>query len=845
MTTGTVQWKNVEIAAQKSPSQMPSQGFLSITGYTSVVIGTNQMSALPADFTAGTQLPAATEPYEVPSDLFFESKSVAPFQMKLSADTLSGYGLSSLSIQAADLVVVAGSTLAVAPGGKVAITTGSGIDIQGAISARSGDIKLVTDGKDSSFFRQDKLNGPAHIRVSGTLDTRGLWVNDAGSSGASTIGAAYLNGGNITLATNATSKAGGRSDDFTGDIILTATSRLDASSGGYIDRTGKFKVFGGVPVGTGGNITLSVSLGNFDSPEDFKSNSPPGATAQHVPTIRSDSGADLGNILPDIVRSSGFTKNGGFTLIIPGTINIGKTRTLPGAFWLPESLFSSGAFGSFTIQSVNDKHYDYSAGKYVHTTELRVANDTTLELKQNNYLPTTELYRLPTGGDVAGAVSLAALPDDKRVPVNLTLGSEYITIGQGVRINADPQASIVLRGDQVAGSTTIFNPAVSTLLLGKIVSPGGEVAITAQRLWMGPEALIDVSGTFVANSTFGLANGAWSSGTLLPGGEVTLNVPGDLGGLPSGWDKYKGAYLVGEAGATIRLNGAKASISTQDGGAVESWSDAGTLAIAAGSLFWDGSFEATAGDPRGNGGTLFIGGSQVYLSNLVTETLGGNLSAAISGLVRPQLATEMGNALPGNATGRLAAEFAPGLSSGTGPLHVTTDKLTDFDTMFLYSARGATESIFSVLERPAAVYDYTQYPLQTVGDVSWSVDQRLHIAADSIQPCTITQCPSPGTVTITAPYVSLTGRDKKLGLTSQKTGELAIVADTIDIEGAAFDKFDSVSLLSRGDIRLSTPRVNQAGDTSGTPLKTNPSTFTGTLKAPASLVLEAERIYPV
>src|SRR6201999_1776201 len=102
------------------------------------------------------------------------------------------------------------------------------------------------------------------------------------------------------------------------------------------------------------------------------------------------------------------------------------------------------------------------------------------------------------------------------------------------------------------------------------------------------QAHIDLSGTFIANSSFNQTFGIAQSGTVLPGGTISFDTSIGMtgsGDLPG--------FVIAESGASIDVSGAGATIigrSTGRGGLaltpVPSWSDAGTVSVNAGDFLW-------------------------------------------------------------------------------------------------------------------------------------------------------------------------------------------------------------------------------------------------------------------
>jgi filamentous hemagglutinin family protein len=839
--------------SQTTPYELPSQGYLQLTTASSVVVDSGSAVALPQNFTPTTPLPQVTFA-PVPTDLFV---SASPYRTDLSAASLSG--LSALIITASDIVMPQGNEIDTALGGRVIFKTAGAMDLQGRIVAHSGQIFLNTDGYDLvtgasgtdykvSLVSSGKAN-IADIRIGGVLDTSGLWVNDAAAAAGLATGPAFINGGNISITTNNFSSPTFSNRDATGSIFLSATSVLDADSGGYVDAKGKLKSSAyQVPSGTGGNITLAVYQGASFSPTETGG------------PFNSTGNEKYANVLIDpsaIVRSYGFTNDGQLLIAAPLAIQIGGAQNAGANLWLPSSLFAAGGFSQYTIQSVADGRESPVNFAIVNSTSITLAAGQNLSLQQQNFsIAGAILSNLPTGTDIAQAASLVTLPVDQRLPTSLILGSDYILLDKGSSINADPLATIILRGTQNAGTSPItYNKGISALLLGQIGSHGGIVNVTANHIWLGPNALIDVSGTLLPSSTFEQIGGASVSGTLLAGGSVTLDASLSTQNASEFSD-----YLVGQSGATINVSGAGATLQGigSNSGPVESWSDGGTVSITTPVLLWDGTFLAKAGAPLGNDGTLIVGGGQVYLSQSVTTTPSNpssiSLHAALAALPTPASANALGNTFDPSLAPLTTGLLATG---SNGAVHLTIDKLAQFGTIFLYNGFGMNPAEYFSILNPAVTTmsgSATALNLLTVGNINWTVGQRLYLGAQAIIPYVPANAPATvSTVNIAAAYILLTTWGQSTAATATAgSGTLNIDGDTIDIEGAVFSGtqspavpgakiaavvsgFNSVTLDSTGDIRLSTPHVFN-GST---------NTFIGSLKAPNNLLLQAQRTYPV
>jgi filamentous hemagglutinin family protein len=800
---GTMYFGSVAGGRQIGAGQLPSQGSLMLTTPSSVVIGGSPST----NFTSQSQVTTT-----------------------LSADTLSGYGLSKLTITANDLVVSSGAALNLAAGGNFSATTGGAIDIAGTVSAAGGAINLVTDratisGTFNGFFKAptDRSGAviAANVFVEGALDVSGRFVNDTGRFGTDASGPGFINGGSISITTNKSSNDTNRSDT-TGSILLATGSVLDVSSGGYISPQGKPKrVSSGVMAGKAGSISLVLYQGaDWVDPSIGGGRVLP--TSGPVAVLQLD-----GSLLGYGFASNGsLTLGGADTIRIGGTLQSGETSAIRiggVATTLPVSLLTGGGFGSYTIESVADGWSGAAAN-------VTVSAGVNLTLRQQNLSSVVDYSTTATGTKLGQQSSpmLALLPDDQRAPVNLTVQADNFLLDTGAQIVTDPKATITFGGSPdptLAVSNPLRNvPATSVELRGSIIDHGGNVFVNALRTHLGPQALIDLSGIFVANSRFGLPGGPATSGTLLAGG--TFAVEGGTITQINGQSTYaygapQASYLVADAGALVDVSGSAGTI--QVGGirgvtsSVWSWSDAGTVSADVNGFAWGGSFVAMGGrsvgadgaahaDPRANNGTIILGGASISLR---------------------QDATDVNYVLTS-------------FHLGTSPtsIFVAADQLAPFDTVYLYAgaAQGGAGRIFTDL--PGSTYGYSAPGfdlLSITGSLNWTVANRLHIAAGDINAAT------PGNAQLSAPYVLLTGGGSAA---ASGSSTFTVQGQTIDVEGAAFTGYGQVNLVSSGDIRLSTPKVADGVVVKGTAVADNP-TFTGELAAGGNVLLSAQRIYPV
>lgn len=868
---------------QAKGDELPSQGYFSLTTPGSVVIGTS--ADLDAGQLATTGQIAPNPGLPDPSQFATAIKGAdftptSTYQTVLSAATLSSYGLSLLSVSSGDLLVghdpangsltdpLSVSDLTLAAGGKFSAKAGSAISVTGSIRAAGGQINLATDAYAASnaasghfpFQAAKTASGKSDIAVEGILDVSGRWVNDSGRTALSASGPAYIDGGSISITTNKSSNDAGQ--DTTGSILLAKSSMLDASSGGYISATGVAKtVSTGVMAGRGGSISLHLYQG-YDYGTQ-QSSSPEKPTRGNVAQLQLD-GA---------LRAYGFQANGTLTLGAAKTITIDSiahadatsgivTSTLGGgltATTLAASRLTDGGFSSYQIESTPDGWTGTGA-------TITVAAGTNLTLQQKNLASLADYSKFGTGSKVSGAATIAMLPDDQRKAVDVTLKSNNILVDTGAAIKTDPQAKVSFGGvPSVIDPTPARERAAQAVLIrGSVIDHAGTVTVNAQKTWLGSQGKIDVSGTYVANSYYGAPKGARTSGTVLGGGAFIVEASNPVqvtaqAGTYVSDIVPSGSSVVAETGAMVDVSGyATTTESLNSKGksaSSQSWSDAGSVQIDAAGFVWGGTFRALGGrladgtqvlgadgkTPVANGGTIVLGGGAMLLQQDST-----NVTAALSNAVSGGAATLTNIATKSSS---LASQLRPA-GDTTSTLFAAVDKLDAFENVFLYSgtAQNGAGRIFTGLSSSTyGIAAPSLSALKIAGSLKWTSGDglsRLYVAASTIAST------SAGTVTLAAPYMSLTGGGGgastsnsaiNLGFERGKAGGPDhIIAQTIDIEGADFAGFNDIEFKSLGDIRLSAPKVAD-GLTSGD----NPR-FTGKLQAAgANLLLDAQRIYPV
>ncbi|MGH8780555.1 filamentous haemagglutinin family protein [Paraburkholderia sp.] len=757
-------------------------------------------------------------------------------------DTLNAAGMSNVSvttdkISGGGIVVAPGTSLHVQPGGSITLTGSSGapISVLGDLIAPSGSITLALKSV------SNRGTTPANITVGpdAVISTAGQWVNNdvQATGGTSAPGdSEYINGGSITLSVGAASAhlPNNTVTDTTGSIVLQQGSVLDVSGGGMMQANGQLLMSNGIAQGKGGSITLSTYAGTYNADD---------IPTVFIPSTEPESGR---LVLDGTLKSAGFS--GGGTLTLHGLgFQIGGDPALasPWATVLPASFFASQGFGQYVLNAM------YDAG---------IAAGTTVRVTQQNLLPdAVALQSAVSGSDITagGLTSLGTLDAYHRQATNLTMtGGAYlanwhggspgfptppgvysdvtggVTIGEGASIVADAGASIGL-----------WSPTQVTVL-GSIVAPGGSITLTAdtigsaytlagqpafaaggyatpsQSVWVGPNAVLDVSGIALTNPLaapvrLGSTIAVPQTGKVLAGGNVVLS-------------DNTGSVIV-QPGARIDVSGTSANFDQlQANGTYASqpvWSDAGSITLgAATGLYFNGTLDAHGGSALAQGGTL----------TLLPDPAGGftttlpDGSTVVSVGANVLIIQQSGDILP--------VASAPGndLGPSKGAISFSADRLDNSGITTL------------VLNGPAQT---GQQPVAFAGDVNLSLgnavilntSQIIALAAGATSlPSSLSGISNIGTPTvrIDAPYVAFVGPSTVVVPTSAPMaagGTLQVDASFIDLENQLqLGNFGNATFASTGDIRLSS--TNNHGPT--------PALVPGTLFTSGNVTFKAADLYP-
>ena len=344
----------------------------------------------------------------------------------------------------------------------------TGFDIQGSITAPSGDISLKPTQVNEVF-----LPSAINLGESANLDASGLWVNDR--LDGQNLKAIASDGGSITLQAEQ------------GDLNIAEGSRIAANGGAWFDNQAQ------VHEGHGGDINLAA--------------------------ITHDSGGIASNLnLQGEVSAWGLAQGGSLSLdssavVIGANNNAVDPAIKPLA--LAADFFRQGGVADFTVTA--------------SVKGLTVTDNTKLFPQQQNLQLNSGFANQASGSPLQDFTAIVTLPDEIREPANLSLNfservsqdrSQSLVIGEGASINTDIGGSVELTSD------------TSVWVNGNINTPGGKIAINintpssgdkgfyaGQGIWLGENSHLWARGAFKPSlNPYGL-----NTGEVLSGGDISLN----------------------------------------------------------------------------------------------------------------------------------------------------------------------------------------------------------------------------------------------------------------------------------------------------------------------------------
>ncbi|MGG1948121.1 filamentous hemagglutinin family protein [Trinickia sp. NRRL B-1857] len=820
------------------------------TGETSVVIlqpNAPDLNALASGFSIDTTLDpsafgslSATDPNNVFKTI------VLPVNM-LNAGGFSTLYVGDDKANGKGFIVAPGAALNLQPGGSVTLSaTGSTTattTVAGSIAAPSGHVTIST-------------SGDLTVTSTGSINVAGQWVNnDVQAAPGSVPGnSEYINGGSISLSAD-------------GHLDLQPGSVLDVSGGGEVLPKGTLLTNNGVPAGKGGSVSLVTYDGDL-------------ATLPKDPYLTMDGS----------IRSFGFSGGGALTLGAGGFRIGGDPATAsPWDVVLPTDFFEKQGFGNYVLNAL------YGAS---------VAPGATVLLTQENLLPTGDgLQQLASGGNLnsGGLTTVGTLDPYHRQPTSLVLtGAGYLGIPARLdsqsRASGTPPAIPTTDGSigQVsigAGASVIGDAGASiglgspaqVTVLGSLIAPGGTITLSAengsghsvtgqhnskdsasltsnsQSVWLGPNALLDVSGVALANPlTAPVKNGSTfytpNTGKVLPGGTVVI--ADDSG------------YIVAQQGSVIDVSGASAVFDQLGANgqyvATPAWSDAGSITLAGSSgLFFDGTLKGQAGASQAEGGTLTLstdgGKGTAYRADGTKFQLPGPTAIVLqqSGDLVPQGLT-LGQDILAATGATITNDDQSTTKIASGVLQFAADRLKNSGISTL------------VVGNPSPVGITPVVPIAFLGNVDLSLSRAVQLYSNEIAALSGNQLNSilggvqdtPGhyvvptiasllaseaasatsvkidsAIKIDAPYVSIVSPAQYPAttitpITALSQGTLDVNASFIDLQNQfQLNNFEQSNFNSAGDIRLSSTAI-------GTSL------MPGALYTPGNLSFTAADLYP-
>lgn len=497
----------------------------------------------------------------------------------------SGAGTIALKARTGSIQLEQAVDLHLVDGARLQLQASEDITVAGRIRTAGGSVSVETGNYASDFAPISYVNLTNRaINLTGTaqIDTSGFWTNDnplLAPGGGQNLASVVVNAGAVSLRA-------------AGDLRLDEGSGITANAGGWLKANGK------LAEGKGGDITLSAV--QLDSPD---------TTTQQAAHL----------ILDGELSSYGFSRGGKLSLTAPsvyiGNPDANQTSLDSHTLVLGADFFTTGGFSDYGITAKGSKNW---------VSEFRVGEFTDLSLKMQNYglgnaigelSSDSSKALLPTGASLVDSLGIQTLPDYLRKAVDLTLALDdkssevyhqetgyrhnYLGVETGVRISADPKATIALN----ANTFMVFD--------GIINAKGGKVALNVAAdmdrpidfesvddtgIWIGKNSFIDVSAGFVQGLP--TPEGLTAVGEVINAGSISLAT--------------NRGFVIAEAGSILDLSGAlfttERLANKGDGLGATRITDtrvasAGSLVLkAAEGVILDGELHARAGNATGAGG---------------------------------------------------------------------------------------------------------------------------------------------------------------------------------------------------------------------------------------------------
>ncbi|MBV9992137.1 MAG: filamentous hemagglutinin family protein [Alphaproteobacteria bacterium] len=855
---------------QGAPSQLPSGGFLFVQALSGDASSNKQLSGGgDIDVVSQANYHAVDGSLGYGQSVFIDPNGnlVVPTRdpnsllptdrqqtISISADAVSGFGLSAVSLQTSGRIdVEADAHVALDAGGIFNAIAGRTITVDGSVTTASGTIQLqtVNAGQGSVYNPDDTVKeGSFDIVVNGTLSTRGRWVNDDGADADHTQGSAFTDGGSVVLIAaprqtlfDQTDTLGGDAPpvnvDVSGSILLDAGSVVDVSSGGYVNEKGQLELGA-----RGGNVSLIEETTYFQLAQDVEG-VPGGIPGFRVSGI-DRGGSDFVPVNPDkitarvsldgTILAAGFGGGGTFTLVTPqfqfgdGDAETGTNMSL--------DFFSKTGFSNFDITSYKTEFlandFDNGLGGFnalMAMQTVTIGGGQTLNLTQSRFSPvldvaTAESLRgLGTGGDLYSVLTPGVPGNDWDArPVNLTLGGSIeLDIAQGGKVigaaGSGLSASKLLNEGniRIAGGTITQSEALPSLYAPDSVT-----------------AVHDLDEAFTRNEDGTFHEGDISKVNGLTNGELAAQ---------------GGFYLLGKLGAKDGIVLASGSVTDLSGASIVNPRARMDIAVSVPPGFRDGrvvdggTLQTVPGRLTGDDVFDSPHGLSVYYGaeNPSSVIIPGQLTAEAGSIIDLSGASDDFSRLGPGGTFRNTPEWSNGgsliLANGGsidgaiidahggaehalgGTLVVLDPTLAQFDTDFAGQTDVANAVSVAQIENSGFGTFVAEGHLSSVGDVHLDLDRGFFLTSrpyDGQADLTNTQIrdqyapviSAGGELEIDAAYIRLDSALQNVStpLVGDPAGNSVILrAGEIDISGAVlFDQSVSdVQMFATGDVRLS------------------------------------------
>ena len=708
----------------------------------------------------------------------------------LSPEALAQSGFSNIDVYSNGAVTLpAGINIALAAGGGLTVKSAQSIAIDGNVRAPGGSVDLTTAASGLLVPSNVSLGAGAVIDVSGN------WTNDSASvTPAPGTLPIVLNGGSVALTAS-------------GDVLLGAGSRIDASGGGWINQKSQ------LADGSGGAIALVANYSVDPSAP---------ATDPYTGSVNLGAGAAL-------VAASLNPDRGGTLSLQSGSITIGSSPAgTPGELMLAPGFFTWGGFAQYNITGQNDVLIG-------NTEDTGNRSPVIIAPLEQTLLFTRSAMLIPSGSALSGFTSLETLPSYERSPANVAFmatasdpsGADIgdVTLARDAAIVTDPGASVLLAANGYNGNLRVFGtvdaPAGNITL--QLENPNNALQsgadpgyIARQVIELGPQAVLNAPGIVEANTQqnpFG-----YLEGSVLSGGTVSLIAnkgfvqtdPGSLINVSGAAGTLDIPTYAGVAPMTVAGNAGAITIEGREGIVLQG-------ALLAQAATYDGAAVAGAG-----GGTLTIGLGNGYS---YTNTVNNNASA-----VQYPTPLHVLTVVGADAGANSAIPPSNQLLDGSALIDASTIEAGGFAALSLNSA----------------------------DTIAFAGAVALHANAGLILDAPLFSADSGAHVNLRAAYIAVgnyadntdyydagVGNPNAAAVLQPASGNAVInvAAQLIDIRGiSGWSGFAQENFTSTGDIRfvapqnfiLAPPSVNVAGAPN----------FEGAFDTSAALNLRAAQIYP-